>query len=140
AAIMRRPDGSPEVVGCPDVTVSAAHAGDLTLAVAGEGRLACDLEPVTARPAALWRDLLGPERLTLAESLARQRREDLDTAATRVWCAAECLRKAGLPVGAPLSAAPGDGHDGGAALLASGGRPVATFLLSVRGTPAPLVA
>jgi len=89
------------VAGGP--AVSAAHAGDLTLAVAGPPPLGCDLELVVARPASLWQELLGPERIALAEVIAKEADEDTDTATTRVWAAAECLKKAGVPATAPLT-------------------------------------
>ncbi|HEU4455752.1 MAG TPA: SDR family NAD(P)-dependent oxidoreductase, partial [Longimicrobium sp.] len=99
--VRRRPDGRPELLDLP-LAVSAAHCGELTLGVAGLGPLGCDLERVTPRPASLWRDLLGADGFRLAEEIARQAGEELDAAATRVWSARECLRKAGLPHDAPL--------------------------------------
>ena len=101
-SIRRRPDGRPEVAGHQEVELSAAHAGELTLAVAGPGPIACDLEPVVAKPAFVWQDLLGPERFALVETIAKEAGEDVDTAAARVWAAAECLKKAGAPINAPL--------------------------------------
>ena len=95
--IQRRPDGKPEVAG--KLCVSAAHAMDLTLAVAGPGPVGCDVEPVVSRSQQVWQDLLGMERYKLAQVLAAGRNEELATAATRVWAASECLRKAGAPVG-----------------------------------------
>jgi len=97
--VRRRPDGRPEMEGR---NVSASHAGRLTLAVAGQGTVGCDIEPVMARPAAAWKDLVGEERFRLAELISAEAHEDLDTAATRVWTAGECLKKAGAMVGAPL--------------------------------------
>jgi enediyne polyketide synthase len=93
--VERRADGKPEVQAA--VSVSAAHMNGLTLAVAGHGRLACDLEAISARTDEVWRDLLGWERWRLAELIAKQTGEDLHTAATRVWTAIECLKKAGVP-------------------------------------------
>ena len=46
--IARRPDGKPEVADRRGI--SAAHARDWTVAVAGHGTIACDLEPVAAHP------------------------------------------------------------------------------------------
>jgi enediyne polyketide synthase len=127
-----RPDGKPVVAD--QRTVSAAHTDEFTLGVAGEGRLACDLEPVVARTDAAWRDLLGPERFKLASRISSG--QDLDGAATRLWNAIECLKKAGLPADAPLvldSTTP-DGW----VLLRSGSLTIASCLASVRGTKAPL--
>jgi enediyne polyketide synthase len=99
AALSRRPDGKPEVNGhC----VSASRAGDLVGAVAGATAAGCDLESVIARPPAVWRDLLGAAPFALAELIARESEDDAGTAATRVWCALECLKKAGAPQDQPL--------------------------------------
>lgn len=100
ARIQRRPDGKPELPGGP--ALSAAHAGHLTLAVAGAAPLACDLEAVAERGEAAWRDLLGAEGFGLAGFIAKTSGEPLAGAATRVWTALECLKKAGLPWNAGL--------------------------------------
>ncbi|HEX8089104.1 MAG TPA: hypothetical protein VF762_09650, partial [Blastocatellia bacterium] len=127
-----RPDGKPEVFAKEHVGVSAAHAGDLCLAVAGPGLLGCDLEPVTARPISTWEDLLGQERFKLAELIARERGEGLDISSTRVWAAGESLRKASALVMSPLifsSTAP-DGW----VMLRSGNFSIATYLTKIRST------
>jgi enediyne polyketide synthase len=139
--VHRRPDGKPEVPGGP--RVSLAHAGDLVLAVAGEGPLGCDLEPVEPRSEATWRDLLGPERLRLAEEIAAGG-GGRDAAATRVWTAVECLKKAGALSDAPLvwvppeaaGPSPGEPEDGWL-LLRSGELTIGTLVASVErpGTP-----
>ena len=123
-----RPDGKPEVVGGRQV--SAAHAGDITLAVASSGSIGCDVEGVAARSAGVWRDLLGPDRFALAEVVAREAREDLDTSATRVWTAEECLKKAGsLDRGTlVLASAASDGW----VVLNAGSLAAATLVTSVR--------
>src|SRR5439155_18628709 len=74
--IWRRPDGKP--VAADNGFFSAAHAQDLTLAVAGAQGVACDLELVTPRPASVWRELLGDERLRLAERVSGEQSENLD--------------------------------------------------------------
>jgi len=107
--VARRPDGRPELLtdDGPEVSsrqhVSVSHCRDLTLAVAGGRRLACDVEEVGARDASVWRDLLGPEAFALASTVARLAGESLDAAATRVWTAKECLKKAGASDAAPLT-------------------------------------
>jgi enediyne polyketide synthase len=98
--IWRRPDGKPVTDGGD---VSASHSHDLTLAVASGAGTACDLEMVISRSAAEWRNLLGGERIKLAERVSREGSEGMDTAATRLWAATECQKKAGLPIGAPLT-------------------------------------
>ncbi|MFL5963749.1 MAG: SDR family NAD(P)-dependent oxidoreductase [Gaiellaceae bacterium] len=111
--------------------VSAAHVQSLTLAVAGDAAVACDVEEARPRGEELWRDLLGNERLALARSLASELGEELDVSATRVWAAAECSRKTGRPQGEPFTfaGAPADGW----ALVRAGRAPVATFADRVIG-------
>jgi enediyne polyketide synthase len=114
--VVRRADGKPEA--CNGRNVSASHCGDLTMALAGNASVGCDLELVTPRSPEIWRDLLSPERFKLAEVITREAQETLDAAATRVWTSIECLKKAGAGTTAPLvfvSVAPN-----GWVLLASG--------------------
>jgi enediyne polyketide synthase len=100
ATIARRPDGKPE--SDTGRTLTASHAGDWTIAAAGLGVIACDIEPVASRPDPTWRDMLGPDRWELARLIARTTGETSDQAATRVWVAGECLTKAGISARAPL--------------------------------------
>jgi len=120
--LRRRPDGKPEA----RAGASASHAGNLTFTVAGAGPTGCDIEPVVARVESVWRDLLGSERFELARLIARECGEDFAVAATRVWGAAEALKKAGAVVAqAPLSLLR---VDAGWAMLASGEWVVATWV------------
>ena len=134
ARIWRRPDGKPVFPGEEDI--SAAHASDFTLAVAGAGGAACDLEEVAARTDAVWRDLLGEDKLELAERIARERRESADTAATRVWMAMECLKKIGQSLKAPLVLE--SNTTDGWTLLRSGTIMISTYVAAVRGMRSPL--
>jgi enediyne polyketide synthase len=129
--IARRSDGKPEVADDKGISVSAAHAGPLTLAVAGVGPIGCDLEPVLARPARIWRDLLGPERFALMEVIARETGEAPDTSATRVWAASECLKKAGAMANTPFVffSSTADGW----VQLATGLQRIATYVAPTRG-------
>jgi len=126
--IWRRPDGKP--VNAKLEGVSAAHAQDLMLVVADGAEVACDLEPVVARSEPMWRDLLGQDRFVLAGRIGRERTETADAAATRLWVAAECLKKAGCPPEAPLvlEAETPDGW----VVLRSGRLAIATCVLAVR--------
>ncbi len=127
-AVHRRPDGKPEVA-C-DEEVSVTHANDLTMAVAGPAPIACDAELLAPRRPEAWRDLLGPERDTLASLITAQSADDRSASATRVWAAAECLKKAGAGLDMPLvlrSATP-DGW----VLLASGPLTIATWVAPLR--------
>ncbi|MCX7112683.1 MAG: type I polyketide synthase [Proteobacteria bacterium] len=101
AIIGTRSDGKPEAED--GKTVSVAHSGELTLAVAGMAPLACDLERVVTRPEPVWHDLLGEERHSLATLIAQLDGGSIDVAATRVWAAIECLKKSGLPPNVPLT-------------------------------------
>jgi enediyne polyketide synthase len=121
--VRRRPDGKPEVDGAE--CVSAAHTGDITLAVAGPTPIGCDIEPVVARPESVWRDLLG-RRFALAERIAGTAGEDVAAAATRVWAASECLVKTGLAVDTPLVLA--GTHSEGWILLEAGAYSIATLV------------
>jgi enediyne polyketide synthase len=105
--VARRPDGRPEVSSRQHVSVS--HCRELTLAVAGGRQLACDVEEVETRGASVWGDLLGPEGFALASTVARLSGDGLDGAATRVWTARECLKKAGASDAAPLTLASVEG-------------------------------
>ena len=91
-----RPDGK------PDGRTSFSHCGSYRLALEAANAAGCDLEKVETRTETQWQDLLGPARYTLAREIAATAREDLATAATRVWSALESLKKAGLPCDAPL--------------------------------------
>ncbi|MFI6422843.1 type I polyketide synthase [Streptomyces sp. NPDC050842] len=91
--LRHRPDGRPEVDGGP--YVSASHGAAVTLAVAGEWPLACDVQHVEDRGPEDWEALLGAGGLALALLIAAEHGEQLSLAATRVWGAVECLRKRG---------------------------------------------
>jgi enediyne polyketide synthase len=131
--VSHRPDGKPEVNGH---RVSASYAGDVVGAVAGASAAGCDLESVASRTPAVWRDLLGPERFALAEIIARETGDDAGTAATRVWCAMECLKKSGALHDRPLvfSAARPDGW----IELAAGQSKILTYKAAMRNVGNPL--
>lgn len=122
APIERRRDGKPEVGD--GRSVSASHSGGLTMAVAATSEISCDIERVSARSPALWREMLGGELFALAEIICREASCDLDEAATRGWTAHECLRKVGADAPLTLSGSAPDGW----LLLSSGGRAVASWV------------
>jgi len=132
--VWRRPDGKPHVNA--DRHVSAAHAGDITMAVAGSKAVGCDVEHVVARPAGTWRDLLGADRFALTEVVAREASEDLDTSATRVWAVEECLKKTGAIARGPLvlTSAASDGW----VVMSTGSAVAATLVTSVHSADARL--
>jgi enediyne polyketide synthase len=129
-----RPDGRPETGG--ERGISASHGAGLTLVVAAEGTLGCDVESVAARSGTDWHGLLGAH-WPLAELLVLETGEDLDTAGTRVWTAIECLSKAGVTVDAPLSLAPAQ-RDAWTVFV-SGSLRVATLATTLRDVPDPVV-
>jgi enediyne polyketide synthase len=131
----RRPDGKPEAADGRGI--SAAHARDWTMAIAGRGTIACDLEPVVERPESVWRDLLGHDRWEMARLLARETGEPMDPAATRVWVALECLAKAGINPSAPMVFMR-QARDS-AVLLGSGPFRIATFVVPDRRNQGPLM-
>ena len=134
APISRRSDGKP--VTAPDQSISAAHSHDLTLAIAGSARVACDLESVAARTDLAWQDLLGSDRKTLAARISRERSEGADHTHARLWTVLECLKKAGLSGEAPLvlESTTADGW----VLLRSGTLAIATCVATVGGLKTPV--
>jgi enediyne polyketide synthase len=94
------------------------------------------MEIVCGREASAWRDVLGPERFRLAEFLSLQHREELGVAASRIWTAAECLKKAGLSPDAPLvfDRAAEDGW----VVLKSGRWSAASYVARIDGSRQPL--
>ena len=104
--------------------------------MAGNQIVACDVESVTPRAPAVWRDLLGESGCDLAESIARERSEMFDITACRLWTIRECLKKAGAPVEAPLvqEAAAEDGW----LVLRSGDLAIASYLIAVHGIKEPM--
>jgi enediyne polyketide synthase len=138
ALVSRRLDGKPEVNGH---RVSASHTGDVVAAVAsatvsGAAVAGCDLEAVAARSPAVWRDLLGPERFALAELIAAESGDDAGMAATRVWCAMECLKKSAAPHDRALVFS-GVRPDGWVELGAGPSR-ILTYRASLQNVEAPL--
>jgi len=134
--ITHRGDGKPQLAN-EDIAVSASHGAGMTLAVAGSGRVGCDVEPVSERTPEAWRGLLTTEQFALAELIQRERGEDHAAAATRVWSAVECLRKAGRTLSGPITLSAGRSH--GWVLLQSGAAKIATFVTSVLDRPDAVV-
>ncbi|MEV6151463.1 type I polyketide synthase [Nonomuraea sp. NPDC052129] len=132
AEVVWRPDGKPEVLG--GQTVSIAHSAGVTMATTTPG---CDLETVTPRSRQTWSTLLGADRLALAEAVADETGEDFDTAATRIWTAAECLVKAGRPVDAAVTF--DSAREGGWVGLVAGDDRILTMSTRLRGVAAPVI-
>ncbi|MEV0694862.1 type I polyketide synthase [Streptomyces sp. NPDC050388] len=132
--VRHRPDGRPELDG--DRQVSAAHGVGLTLSTVADTEVSCDIEAVTMRPADDWKDLLG-EYAAVAELVVKETGEAPDTAATRVWSAVECLKKAGVMAGAPLTVLPR--RKDAWVVFAAGGLRIATFVTGLLNTVEPAV-
>jgi enediyne polyketide synthase len=135
-SVRRRVDGKPVAVA--DRAVSVAHAGALTLSVASARRVvSCDAEPIVHREQREWSDLIAADRTSLAQLITQQSpSDDLDAAATRVWSAAECLKKAGLPTHVPLVYR--ESTTDRWVLLGAGGATIATWVGAVRNQSTPL--
>lgn len=149
----RRPDGKPDSIdGQP---VSASHCQSLTLAVMQPGGaqpggpasapIACDLERVDGASPRPWRELLGKEGFTLAQLISQEAGESLQVAATRIWSARECIKKAGLPVPFRLTLLRQEGpmvwlHTHSAPALEAGRSiTIATWVLATQEIADPLV-
>jgi enediyne polyketide synthase len=128
-AVRRRPDGKPEASNGDGVSLS--HDAGLLLAIAGDGRVGCDLQAVAQRDDETWRGMLGGERHRLARALADETGEPADIAATRVWSATECLTKAGGRPDGPLTL--GETTPDGWVPLDTGGDRVLTWASDPRG-------
>ncbi|MFH7029534.1 MAG: SDR family NAD(P)-dependent oxidoreductase [Heteroscytonema crispum UTEX LB 1556] len=133
--VSQRLDGKPETT--ENIKISVAHADDLTLVIAGSAPIGCDVEPVVARSANVWCDLLGRGNFGLANAIAQEKKETLDITATRIWATVECLKKAGAIMDAPLVLV--DVSDNSMVWLASGEKTIATIVVSVREVKQPLV-
>ena len=133
AAVAKRSDGKPEV---PGHRISTSHAGGVVSAVAGAAAAGCDLETVASRTPQVWRDLLGPDRFALAQLIARESGDDPAMAATRVWCAMECLKKSGALHDRPLTFA-GSRPDGWIQ-LAAGTAKILTYKAALQNLECPL--
>lgn len=134
AVVRHRPDGRPETEGA---LISASHGAGVTLAVAAERPVGCDVEVVATRSDEDWAGLIGKDGHALARLLAEENAESPAVAATRVWSAVECLRKTGRAQ-APLAVAGAPRRDGWI-LLRSGGATVATFTTALRQHADPVV-
>ncbi|HWM07010.1 MAG TPA: SDR family NAD(P)-dependent oxidoreductase, partial [Actinophytocola sp.] len=133
AGIRYRPDGRPEIDGG---TMSASHGAGVTFVIAGEGKLACDIEVVTERDQQDWHDLLGVAQVPVCDLVAAETGDSASVAATRVWSALECLRKVGSTSQAlTLDRAEPDGW----VVLSDGDARIATWVTTVNDVPDQVV-
>ncbi|MEU3654408.1 SDR family NAD(P)-dependent oxidoreductase [Streptomyces sp. NPDC032161] len=91
--VVRRADGRPGRT--PDGWyLSASHGAGVTLAVAADGPVGCDIEAVVHRAEADWQRLLGTDGESLAAAVM-EAGWPAGHARTAVWSVAEAVRKAG---------------------------------------------
>ncbi|WP_425247269.1 type I polyketide synthase [Streptomyces sp. NEAU-NA10] len=134
--VSHRPDGRPELETDRHLSMSAAHGLGVTLSAVSRAEVACDIEAVSMRSDTEWRGLLG-EHTPVAQLVAKETGEAPDTAATRVWSAVECLQKAGIMAGAPLTVLPR--RKEAWVEFAAGGIRIATFVTALRDALEPAV-
>ncbi len=128
-SVRYRPDGKPEIDGAE---VSAAHGAGLTLALAGTGRIGCDVEVALTRSERDWAELLGERQLSVLSLLG----DEMSVAGTRIWAALECLRKAG----ATTQALTVDKiHADRWVTLSAGDAVIATWVTRIEDLPDPVV-
>jgi enediyne polyketide synthase len=135
-AATRRPDGKPDpFLGA---AAAVAHTDDMRLTV-DSVEAACDIETMEHRSGETWESLLQPDGWRLALRIAREAREDIDIAATRVWTAAETLEKLGVtPPHAWRLEQPPEGD--GRVIIGSGAAAVLTAIVRVRRHTPVIVA
>lgn len=138
ATVSHRTDGKPEVNGANGCKISSAHSGRLTLAISSEQRLACDMEAVKGWRVSEWTNLLSSAQRALAEVIARETGEEFDTAATRVWTAAECLKKVGIPAAPSWLLTSGPRDESGWLMLSSPSVSAATWVGNVQASAQPI--
>ncbi|MEV0963600.1 type I polyketide synthase [Streptomyces sp. NPDC049910] len=135
-AVRHRPDGRPELEAGTHMSMSAAHGLGVTLSAVSDTEVSCDIEAVSMRSAPEWKGLLG-DHAAVAELVASETGEAPDTAATRVWSAVECLAKAGIMAGAPLTVLPR--RKDAWVVFAVGDLRIATFVTALRDALEPAV-
>lgn len=99
-ALDYRADGKPETAA--NTCISRSHSDSVTLFVESKAPVGCDIEVVTSRSECDWRGILGT-RAALAETVVAESRIGFHVAATCIWTAIECIKKAGLASHSPLS-------------------------------------
>ncbi len=100
AEIQKRPDGKPTTKG---YNVSSSHTGFLTMGLASDKTLGCDMEIVIKRNRDEWQGLLSKERFELGCNLSKEVGEDENISATRIWTVIECMKKAGIEPDSPVT-------------------------------------
>ena len=137
AEIIYRSDGKPETNN-DEMNISASHCENLTLAVASESKIGCDIEAVRKRDVDIWRDLLDVEGFKLAENISQSIGENFDISATRIWCIQECLRKIGIKNATNISLLPME-KEKYCLVFQSGNSKVISYLAKIRDMEEELI-
>ena len=87
----------------------------------------------------MWRDLLGSHGYSLAELVASQAGEDLTRSATRVWCALECVKKAGVRQDTAIVSARADRTSPYLVILDAGRAHISTIVAPLAGIADPVI-
>lgn len=133
AEVRYRPDGKPETDGA---LISASHGAGVTLVVAGQHQLGCDVETVLEREEQDWAGLLGADQIPVRDLIVDEAGESAAVAGTRVWSAVESLRK----VGATSQALTVEKvHDDGWVVLSAGDARIATWVTTLNDYAEPVV-
>ncbi len=106
-----------------------SHLDGLTLTVDTAGPAACDWEATGARRSESLP--FAPDCRTVYDQLRDRCGERPETVRSRIWTAAQCLRKAALPSGSPLAV--GAFHDDGWVLLRAADSAIASAVVTVSG-------
>jgi enediyne polyketide synthase len=133
--VTRRADGKPLL---HQGHLSRSHAGAMTLTVEAGTPVGCDCEPIAMRAPQVWRDLLGGSGYSLAELVSRQAGEGLDQSATRVWCALECVKKAGVRQDTAIVLDPSGSTPPGWVVLDAGTARILTLVAPLVAVPDPV--
>jgi enediyne polyketide synthase len=119
-----------------DIGEAIAYSNDCAFVVTGRNVLACDMEEVVPLEREHWREMLTPALFELARYARHEAGESIDAACGRLWCAGECLTKAGLFASAPMVLRAV--RDDGWIVFATGDATIATCVIAPRDAPRAL--
>jgi len=132
--IIKRTDGKP--IDIPHF-ITKSKSDRHTLVIRSDDMVACDIEKVVQKSDNTWSALLGYEKNELIKYVCNVTGEDISSAATRVWCVSECVRKAGLPHDSALVFEHAD--EKGTVHFGSGEYVILTYKCSIRNDVEPIV-
>ncbi len=135
-AVIRRPDGKPELTGQQSF-VSASHHAELTLAASSAHTVSCDIECVIDGTKLRQQDVVGDDWQMLTKIIAKSAKETIEISATRLWVVRECLKKAGLLLDTPIVLS--QCHKDDWVLFTAGENKVATYLAKLKNRSQPMM-